>query len=141
MANIVELREMSGDKIHEMLENAREEMFNLRFQNAAARLDDYSRLKFVRREIAQFESLLNMRRLAKEAAADLPEIAAVLGEKAWRAMARFNYEDSAWKVDFVDEEENQLASALVNLNQKRYRGSRTDRREQPHLVTSYEIMG
>lgn len=140
MANIVELREMSGDKLQEMLENAREEMFNLRFQNASARLDDYSRLKFVRREIAQLESLLNMRRLAKEAAANLPEIAAVLEDKAWRAMARFSYEDSVWQVEFVDGEDNQLATAMVNLNQKRHFGRRKGR-QTPRLVTSYELTG
>ena len=44
-----------SDKLEEMLENAREEMFNLRFRNASAQLEDYSRLKAVRREIAQIE--------------------------------------------------------------------------------------
>ena len=141
MANIVELREMSGDKLQEMLENAREEMFNLRFQNASARLDDYSRLKFVRREIAQLESMLNMRRLAKEAAASLPEIATVLDDKVWRAMARFSYEESAWRVEFVDEEDNELATAFVDLNQKRRSGRGRGRKSSPRLVTSYELMG
>ena len=37
MLNIVELREMSDDRLEEMVENAREEMFNLRFQKASAR--------------------------------------------------------------------------------------------------------
>jgi large subunit ribosomal protein L29 len=141
MANIVELREMSDDKLEEMLENGREEMFNLRFQNASARLDDYSRLKFVRREIAQLESLLNMRRLAKEVAAGVPEVGAVLEGKAWRAMARFSYEESLWQVEFLDEEENQLALAKVNLNQKKRRGRKAKGQPQPNLVNSYEITG
>ncbi len=142
MANIVELREMSGDKLHELLENAREEMFNLRFQNASARLDDYSRLKAVRKEIAQLETVLNMRQLAKGAAASDREIAAALAGKTWQATARFNYEESAWRVIFSDEDGSELASALVNLNQVRP-SSRKGRHQktQPHLVTSYEIAG
>ncbi len=45
MASIVELRDLSDEKLEEKLENAREEMFNLRFQHASARLDDLSQLK------------------------------------------------------------------------------------------------
>ena len=51
MASIVELRDTSEDELEEMLENAREELFNLRFQHASARLEDFSRLRKVRREI------------------------------------------------------------------------------------------
>lgn len=140
MANIVELRELSDDKLEEMLENAREEMFNLRFQNASARLEDYSRLKHVRREIAQLESTLNLRQLAINVAANQPEIMAILADQSWRASARFSYEDSAWRVEFVDNEGSELASAMVNLNKKNPRGRR-NRRQQVrfNLVTSYEI--
>jgi large subunit ribosomal protein L29 len=138
MANIVELRELGNDKLQEMLENAREELFNLRFQNASARLEDYSRLKHVRREIAQLESTLNMRQLAEEAAAAQPEIMAVLAEQNWQAMARFIYEDSAWRVEFADDEGNELATAMVNLNKKNPRGRRA-RRRNADLVISYEI--
>ena len=142
MANIVELREMSDDKLDEMLENAREEMFNLRFQKASARLEDYSRLKHVRREIAQLETVLHMRQLAKEVAAAEPEVAAALANKEWTANARFSYEDSAWQVEFVDTDGAELATALVNLNKARPKG-RKGRREkkQPRLVISHEITG
>lgn len=34
MAQIVELQDKSNDKLEEMLENGREELFNLRFQKA-----------------------------------------------------------------------------------------------------------
>ena len=78
MANIVELREMSDDKLEEMLENAREEMFNLRFQQATAQLDNHARVRIVRREIAQVETVLHMRKLAIDTAAIEPDIAAAL---------------------------------------------------------------
>jgi len=142
MANIVELREMSGEKLEEMLENAREEMFNLRFQNASARLENYARLRQVRREIAQLETVLHMRKLAKDTALAEPEIQAALADKDWRVTARFSYEDSAWKVDFIDEDGLELVSALVDLNKAQPRGRRARRTAKPpRLVTSYEIVG
>ena len=83
MANIVELREMSDAKLEEMLENSREEMFNLRFQKASARLENHARLKTVRREIAQLETVLNMRQLAIETAVASDDLAAALSGKEW----------------------------------------------------------
>jgi large subunit ribosomal protein L29 len=142
MLNVVELREMSGDKLREMLENAREEMFNLRFQKASARLENYARLKQVRREIAQLETVLHMRQQAKDVAAQEPEIAAVLADKEWKATARFQYEDSAWHVRFVDQNDSELAEAMVNLNRKNLRGRKARQQKfAPRLVVKYEIAG
>jgi large subunit ribosomal protein L29 len=142
MANIVELRGMSVDKLEEMLENAREEMFNLRFRNASSQLEDYSRLKTVRREIAQLKTVLNMRQLAIDAAVAQPEIASALASKNWQATSRFSYEDSAWMIEFVDNDGNDLASALVDLNKKRPSGRKAySQKNQPQLVTSFEIAG
>ena len=142
MANIVELRGMSADKLEEMLENAREEMFNLRFRNASAQLDDYSRMRIVRREVAQVETTLHMRQLAENEAAAQADIASVLADKSWRATTRFSYEDSAWRVEFVDEDGNDLATALVDLNKKQVNGRKARaKKQQPTLVTSVEIAG
>lgn len=142
MLNVVELREMSGDKLREMLENAREEMFNLRFQKASARLENYARLKQVRREIAQLETVLHMRQQAKDVAAQEAEIAAVLAGKEWKATARFQYEDSAWYVRFIDQDDNELAEAMVNLNRKILRGRKARQQKvAPRLVVKYEIAG
>ncbi len=142
MANIVELREMSDDKLQAMLENSREEMFNLRFQKATAQLDNHARVKIVRREIAQIETVLHMRKLAIELAAAEPDLAKILANQNWNANAHFDYEESAWHVDFVDEEGDDLASAIVNLNRKRSYGRRGRLKEkQPKLVTSYNVVG
>lgn len=141
MANIVELHEMSDTKLEEMLENAREEMFNFRFQHASARLADVFSIRKVRREIAQLEMVLHNRQLAIVAAADQPEIMAALNGRDWQATARFSYEDSAWLVDFT-EDGGHLASAKVDLNQKQPRGRKQRQtKKQPRLVTSYEIAG
>jgi large subunit ribosomal protein L29 len=143
MANIVELRDMSDDKLEEMLENAREEMFNLRFQQASARLENYARLKNVRREVAQFETVLNMRKLAVETAVALvPELSKFLSGKVWTATARYVYEDAAYQVNFVDENGKELAAAVVDLNQKQPQGRRARALKAAKMpVTSYEIAG
>lgn len=127
MASIVELREMSDRKLEEMLENAREEMFNLRFQHASARLDDLSRLRTVRREIAQLETVLRMRGLAVETALKDAEVVQSLEGKQWEAAAHFSYEDSAWIVEFTDEKNGKLATQLVDLNKKRPSGRKARR--------------
>ena len=128
MAHIVELREKTDEELEEMLENAREEMFNLRFQHASARLSDFSRLRAVRREIAQLETVLHMRELAIERATLQPEVAQAIEGKDWYAEASFSYEDSAWQVIFSDDDDDEIATALVNLNKKSATNSRRQRR-------------
>lgn len=135
MANIIELQEMNGDKLREKLENAREEMFALRFQKASAQLQDSSRVKVVRREIAQLETLLHLRQLAKDTAAAVPAIATALAGVNWTATARFVYAESAWRVDFADEGGKQLATAAVNLNKTQRKGPKV----APHTVISYQV--
>jgi large subunit ribosomal protein L29 len=128
MASIVELRDLSDEKLEEKLENAREEMFNLRFQHASARLDDLSQLKRVRREIAQLETVLNQRELAIEAAIIQPSIAEAIAGQEWDADVHFNYEESAWEVSFLDDDEKELIATKVNLNKKLARGRKARRK-------------
>jgi large subunit ribosomal protein L29 len=143
MANIVELREMSDAKLEEMLENNREEMFNLRFQKASARLENYARLKTVRREIAQLETVLNMRQLAIETAVASKDLTSALAGKEWEATARYSYEDSGWQVTFADGSGNELATALVNLNKKRPHSRRQAKKDkqQPRRIVAAEVTG
>lgn len=142
MANIVELREMSDAKLEEMLENGREEMFNLRFQQASSRLEDYTRLKAVRREIAQLETVLNMRQLAIETAVANKNLSSTFAGKEWDASARYSYEDGGWQVTFVDDSGNELATALVNLNKKRVSSRRQVKKgRQSERVVTAEVAG
>jgi large subunit ribosomal protein L29 len=46
------------------LSEAKEELFNLRFQNATGQLDNSSRLGQVRKDIARVETLLREREIA-----------------------------------------------------------------------------
>jgi large subunit ribosomal protein L29 len=130
MANIVELREKTDDQLLEMIEHAREELFNLRFQHASARLEDVSRLRAVRREIAQLETVLHMRELAVEAALQEPAIASAVEGHEWQAEANFVYEQTAWEVTFVDEDDKELAKTFVNLNKKKAKGRRARKKAQ-----------
>ena len=142
MANIVELRGETDEKLEEMLENAREEMFNLRFQKAISQLQNTARIKEVRREMAQLQEALHKRQLAKAEAAALPEITAVLEGKEWFASANYVYEDSVWQVAFEDADGNALASASVDLNKKQPKGRRERAKlDAPQLVTNVEIAG
>ncbi len=136
MANIVELNQMSNDKLEKTLEEAREEMFNLRFRQASAQLENTARMRQVRREIAQVETVLRQRQLATDAAVTAPEIAEKLDGKEWQANARYVYEDSAWQVEFNDKGGKKLATAWVNLNKVRARGRGA---KQPQLVVRHEV--
>jgi large subunit ribosomal protein L29 len=141
MANIVELREMSDDKLEELLENAREEMFNLRFQKASARLENTTRIREVRREIAQFETVLNMRQQAIAAAAADPAVQNVLGGTNWSGNARYIYEDAAWQVELFDESGNSVATAMVNLNKKRPTKKQARKKGLPQRVSNVQVAG
>ena len=142
MANIVELREMSDEKLEEMLETAREEMFNLRFQQAIAQLQNSVRIRQVRREIAQIQETLHKRQMAKELAAAQPRVTAVLQDQESFATARYVYEMSAWQVVFEDGDGNELATATVDLNKKQPKTRRQRiKKGQPQVVTSFDVAG
>jgi large subunit ribosomal protein L29 len=58
-----ELRELTEEELTERLRESKEELFNLRFQNATGQLDNNRRLRLVRREIARIYTVLNEREL------------------------------------------------------------------------------
>jgi large subunit ribosomal protein L29 len=58
-----ELRELTDDELTEKLREAKEELFNLRFQMATGQLDNNRRLRTVRQEIARIYTVLREREL------------------------------------------------------------------------------
>ena len=74
MATASELREMNDEELGTRLVEARQELFNLRFQHVTGQLDNYSRLGQLRRDIARIETLLREHEITAaeeaEAAAD-----------------------------------------------------------------------
>ncbi|MBN1668110.1 MAG: 50S ribosomal protein L29 [Anaerolineales bacterium] len=65
---VAEIRKMSTDDLRERLDENREELMKLRFQQATGELVDYNRLRSTRRDIARFMTVLNQRNMeeAKE---------------------------------------------------------------------------
>ena len=53
-----ELRTNSVDELNEKLVAAKKELFNLRFQNATNQLDNTSRIKEVKRNIARIQTII-----------------------------------------------------------------------------------
>lgn len=66
-------REASTEELYENVEELKAELFSLRFQKATGRLDDYKRLREVRREIARALSVLRERELGIEPRPKLEE--------------------------------------------------------------------
>jgi len=60
------IREMSNQEILDAIDEAKEEMFNLRFQRSSAQLENTSRVRIVRRDIARLKTALRQRQLAAE---------------------------------------------------------------------------
>jgi large subunit ribosomal protein L29 len=56
-----EIRALSTEAILARLNDAKEELMNLRFQQATGELTDYTRLRYTRRTIARLSTILNER--------------------------------------------------------------------------------
>ena len=61
-----ELRELPDEELVSRIESAKEELFNLRFQLATGQLDNPTRLKEVRHEVARIATVLRERELELE---------------------------------------------------------------------------
>jgi len=64
MTKAGEFRELNDVELEHRLSEAKEELFNLRFQNATGQLDSTSRLSQVRKDVARIETLLREREIA-----------------------------------------------------------------------------
>ena len=58
-----ELRDMDEDELERRLTEAREELFNLRFQHVTGQLDNHARLSQVRKDIARIYTVMREREL------------------------------------------------------------------------------
>jgi len=58
-----ELREMTEEELLKKLDDAKDELFKLRFQAATRQLDNPMRIKEVRRDIARIKTVLREREL------------------------------------------------------------------------------
>ncbi|OCL27831.1 50S ribosomal protein L29 [Orenia metallireducens] len=58
-----ELRNLTNAELEQKLDELKEELFNLRFQNATVQLDNPARIKEVKKSIARVKTILNEREL------------------------------------------------------------------------------
>jgi large subunit ribosomal protein L29 len=61
--NVNELRALELDELATKLREAKEELFNLRFQAATGQLENHGRLHAVRKEIARIYTIMREREL------------------------------------------------------------------------------
>ncbi|MBK5227831.1 MAG: 50S ribosomal protein L29 [Actinobacteria bacterium] len=65
MTKTSELRDLSAPELRTKLSETKEELFNMRFQNATGQLDNYKRLGQLRKEIARLNMLLRQHELGE----------------------------------------------------------------------------
>jgi large subunit ribosomal protein L29 len=75
-----ELRNLSDGELTTKLTEAKEELFNLRFQAATGQLESHGRLRTVRREIARIYTILREQELGITEPVDAPAETSTDGE-------------------------------------------------------------
>lgn len=66
MTKAKELREKSSEQLEFSIQEAREQLFRLRFQSATEKLERPSQLKQLRREVARIKTILQQRQAAPQ---------------------------------------------------------------------------
>ena len=61
---IAEIRDLPVEDLEQRLAETKEELFNLRFQNATGQLDNYKRLGELKRDIARIKTILRDREIS-----------------------------------------------------------------------------
>ena len=64
MKRAVEIRQMTSPELVQAIHDAKQEMFNLRFQWASGQLEDATRIKQLRKDIARLLTIQHERELA-----------------------------------------------------------------------------
>ena len=63
---ISEIRELSNEELNAKLKETKEELFNLRFQQATGNLEKPSRIRDLRHTVARLKTVLRERELKEE---------------------------------------------------------------------------
>ncbi|MPZ69465.1 MAG: 50S ribosomal protein L29 [Actinobacteria bacterium] len=58
MAKTADLTELTVDELTTKLAETKEELFNMRFQNATGQLDNYKRLGQLKKDVARLQTML-----------------------------------------------------------------------------------
>ena len=79
MTTPAELREMVDEELLNRLGDAKQELFNLRFQNVTGQLDNYARLPQLKREVARLNTILREREIEAAEAIEAAEVDRAVG--------------------------------------------------------------
>ena len=71
-ARFNDLTHLSADQLQDELLSLKKEQFNLRFQRATGQLENTSRIRIVRRDIARIKTLQSRQRVAAKAEGSAP---------------------------------------------------------------------
>ena len=66
MNKIEELRKLTTEELNNKIKENKEELFNLRFQQATGNLEKPGRLKDLRKEVARMKTIIRERELNKK---------------------------------------------------------------------------
>ena len=61
---VSEIKELGREEIQTKLDETKEELFNLRFQNATGQLDNYKRIRELKRDVARIKTILREQEIA-----------------------------------------------------------------------------
>ena len=65
-AKTKEISELPQNDLEQRLAETKEELFNLRFQNATGQLDNYKRIGQLRKDVARIRTILRQRELIQQ---------------------------------------------------------------------------
>ena len=65
-AKTKEISELPQNDLEQRLAETKEELFNLRFQNATGQLDNYKRIGQLRKDVARIKTILRQRELNQQ---------------------------------------------------------------------------
>ena len=68
--NAHDLRDKTPDELRDQLVQLKKEAFNLRFQSATSQLENTSRMRTVRRDVARVKTILNEKAAAAASTAE-----------------------------------------------------------------------
>lgn len=61
-----DIRKLTDEQILDSIEDQKEALFNLRFQNASGQMEDVNAIKRTRRDLARLQTILRERHLATQ---------------------------------------------------------------------------
>ncbi len=65
-----EIQDLPTDELQQRLVDTKEELFNLRFQNATGQLDNYKRIRELRHDVARLKTIMRQQDIAAVEAPD-----------------------------------------------------------------------